>query len=72
MVGHQALQPALDAHSDDAELVTLTGTIDHALTDDLKVRGELRYDRSLEEDAGRFSSGDQDSFVGLAEIYYEF
>jgi hypothetical protein len=58
--------------SEDGELFTLTGTIDHALTDSLKVRGELRYDRSLEDDAARFSSGDQDSFVGLAEIYYEF
>ncbi|MBW2425590.1 MAG: outer membrane beta-barrel protein [Deltaproteobacteria bacterium] len=57
---------------DDRELLTLTGTVDHQLAEGLKIRGELRYDRELEEDANRFSSGDQDQLVGLAEIYYEF
>lgn len=58
--------------SDDSELLTLTGTIDHELVEGLVLRGELRYDRELEDDASRFSSGDQDQLVGLAEIYYEF
>ena len=57
---------------EDAELLTLTGTVDHELAENLVVRGELRYDRELEDDARRFSSGDADQLVGLVEMFYGF
>jgi hypothetical protein len=57
---------------DDAELLTLTATVDHELAEELVLRGELRYDRELEDDARRFSSGDADQLVGLVEMFYGF
>ena len=68
------------------EIVSLTGTIDHALTDDLKLRLEARWDTVLDNASAPFangqngpsnggaftSSGRDDQVVGLAEIYYEF
>jgi hypothetical protein len=63
------LDPAI---SDDRRLVTLTGTVDHALTEGLKLRGELRWDKELKSDAVAFSSGNDDQLVGLVEMYYEF
>lgn len=58
--------------TDDSEFITLTGTVDHALTEQLKVRGELRWDHNLEDDIAIFSSGEDDQLVGLVEMYYEF
>ncbi len=37
---------------DDIEVVSLTGTIDHSLTDNLVVRGEVRWDHSLDDSLG--------------------
>jgi Putative beta-barrel porin-2, OmpL-like. bbp2 len=60
--------------SADQEYITATGTIDHALTEGLVVRAELRYDRELDKDARAFisSSGDRDSLAGIAQMYYAF
>jgi len=58
--------------TDDSEFITLTGTVDHALTDNLKVRGEVRWDHNLEDDIQIFTSGEDDQVVGLLEMYYEF
>lgn len=60
--------------SDDQEYITVTGTLDHALTEGLVVRGELRYDRELEKDARAFitNSGDRDSLAAIAQMYYAF
>jgi hypothetical protein len=70
------------------EVLSLTGTIDHSLTDDLKLRLEARWDRRLDSgaDSGSFVNGQNGTFnpgvtangsrddqvVGLAELYYEF
>jgi len=69
-----------------AEIQSLTGTIDHSLTDDLKIRFEARWDHILDNELIAFVNGQngannssgaslssRDSqVVGLAEIYYEF
>jgi hypothetical protein len=39
------------------EVLSLTGTIDHALTDDLKLRLEARWDRQLDDNGGSFVNG---------------
>jgi hypothetical protein len=62
------------------EVFEWTNTIDYALTDDLKIRGEVRWDRNLTNNAlfvsGSSSNGAttsrDDQLVGLAEMYYEF
>jgi hypothetical protein len=60
--------------SNDQQYITATGTIDHALTEGLVVRGELRYDRELEGDSRQFitNSGDRDSLAAIAQMYYAF
>lgn len=60
--------------SNDQQYITATGTIDHALTEGLVIRGELRYDRELEGDSRQFitSSGDRDSLAAIAQMYYAF
>jgi Putative beta-barrel porin-2, OmpL-like. bbp2 len=68
-----------------SKIMSLTGTVDHALTDDLKVRFEARWDHILDNETIAFANGEngpsnggsplssRDSqVVGLAEIYYEF
>jgi Putative beta-barrel porin-2, OmpL-like. bbp2 len=68
-----------------SEIVSLTNTIDHSLTEDLKVRFEVRWDHIVDNQTQRFINGEngpsnpgssvssRDSqVVGLAEIYYEF
>ena len=62
---------------DDVEIFSLTGTVDHSLTDNLVVRGEVRWDKSLEENAFGFPPNDatsskEDQVVMMAEIYYAF
>lgn len=59
---------------DDQKYITATATIDHALTEGLVIRGELRYDRELEKDSRQFisSSGDRDSLAAIAQMYYAF
>ena len=56
---------------DDFEIFSLTGTVDHSLTDNLVVRGEVRWD-NLIEDNFSFITGEEDQVVALAEIYYAF
>jgi hypothetical protein len=63
--------------TDDVEIFSLTGTVDHSLTDNLVVRGEVRWDNSLEENAFGFppnnaTSSKEDQVVMMAEIYYAF
>jgi hypothetical protein len=58
--------------SDDQKLVTVTGTVDHALTEDLKLRGELRWDKQIDDESNTFSSGSSNQFAGIIEMYYEF
>ena len=68
--------------NDDVEIVSLTGTVDHSLTDNLVVRGEVRWDNSLEDNAfgfppdttlgGTDPGTKEDQVVLMAEIYYAF
>ena len=64
--------------SDDAELLTLTGTVDKTLAEGLVGRIELRWDTALEPDGAGFApNGDavgtnDDSLVALWQMYYEF
>ena len=62
---------------DDVEIFSLTGTVDHSLTDNLVVRGEVRWDNSLEDSAFGFPPNDatsskEDQVVLMGEIYYAF
>ena len=57
--------------TEDSELFSLTGTVDHALTDNVMVRGEVRWD-SLIESSSSFTTGEDDQVVGLAEILFAF
>jgi hypothetical protein len=66
--------------TDDLEVLSLTGTVDHSLTDNLVVRGEVRWDRSLKDSVAGFSPPNiaaganpkEDQVVAIAEIYYAF
>jgi hypothetical protein len=66
--------------ADDVEVFSLTGTVDHSLTDNLAVRGEVRWDHSFEKDGLGFpppgstagSSNKKDQVVAIAEIYFAF
>jgi hypothetical protein len=57
--------------SDDLELFSLTGTVDHALTDNLMVRGEIRWDEFI-DDTFLFAGAEEDQVVALAEILFAF
>lgn len=65
---------AISGSTKDQQYITATGTIDHALTEGLVLRGELRYDRELEGDSRAFisNSGDRDSLAAIAQMYYAF
>jgi len=61
------------------EVFEWTNTVDYALTEDLKVRGEVRWDHNLSNtpifangSSTGSSSSREDQLVGLAEMYYEF
>ncbi len=58
----------------DQEYVTISGVLDHTLTEGLVVRGELRYDRELKSGGAVFLTGNEgpESLVGLAQMYYTF
>lgn len=59
--------------TNDQQYVTATTTFDHALTEGLKLRAELRYDRELEGDSRQFIlNGERDSLAGIAQMYYAF
>ena len=60
--------------SKDQEYLTVSGVLDHALTEGLVIRGELRYDKELKNDGAVFitDSNQSDSLVGLAQMYYQF
>ncbi|MEZ4332095.1 MAG: outer membrane beta-barrel protein [Myxococcota bacterium] len=62
------------------EVLTLTFTGAHKLTDDLTLRGEMRWDRNLgnnhafaisNDGDGNFGSR-SDQLLGIAELFYEF
>lgn len=57
---------------DDGEVISLTGTVDKRLTDNLVSRIELRWDHSLEDNAATFAQDDEDQLVALWEMFYEF
>ncbi|MBY0402141.1 outer membrane beta-barrel protein [Myxococcota bacterium] len=59
---------------EDQEYITATATLDHSLTEGLKVRAELRYDHELRADVAQFitNSGNDDSFAGIAQMYDAF
>jgi hypothetical protein len=57
---------------DDGEVISLTGTLDKMLADNLVTRLELRWDHSLEDNAATFAGDDEDQLVALWEMYYEF
>jgi len=58
----------------DQEYITVTGVLDHALTEGLVVRGEVRYDRELKTDGAVFLSGKTgpESVAAIAQMYYAF
>ena len=66
--------------SEELTLYGITGTVDYALTSDLLVKAELRYDSSSSSDTffedvfigddGLFSEDDQ--FIGAVEVLYTF
>ncbi|MEE2892715.1 MAG: outer membrane beta-barrel protein [Pseudomonadota bacterium] len=63
--------------ADDLTYWTVTGTVDHMLTDRLMVRGEMRYDYSdddtvfgFADDAGGFSEDNQ--LTAMVELIYNF
>jgi hypothetical protein len=63
--------------TDDVNIFSLTGTVDHSLTDNLVVRGEIRWDHSFEDSSLAFSPAqatpnDEDQVILMAEIYYAF
>ncbi|NNL86510.1 MAG: outer membrane beta-barrel protein [Myxococcales bacterium] len=66
--------------SEELTLYGITGTVDYALTEDLLVRAELRYDSSdssdtLFEDAFTNEEGlfrEDDQFIGAVEVIYTF
>ena len=60
--------------SKDQEYITVSGVVDHSLTEGLVIRGELRYDKELKSDGAVFLSGNEgpDSLVALAQMYYQF
>lgn len=60
--------------SKDQEYITLSGVLDHALTEALTVRGEVRWDKELNTDGAVFLSGNTgpESVVGIAQMYYTF
>ena len=67
-----------DAHfvgnstNDDTEIVTLTGTVDHALSDHVTARMEFRWDTFTQKDASQFAGDNNDQVTGFAEILYKF
>jgi hypothetical protein len=61
-----------DLSGADSELFSLTSTVDHSLTDSLTVRGELRWDRQLEDGGVQFAGGSDDQAVALAELLFAF
>ena len=58
----------------DQEYITLTGVLDHALTEGLKIRGEIRYDRELKTGGSVFLTGKNgpESVAAIAQMYYQF
>jgi len=62
----------LQASGADSEVFSLTSTVDHSLTDSLTVRGELRWDRQLEDGGVQFAGGSDDQAVALAELLFAF
>ena len=62
----------LGANTDDTELLTITGTLDRALTDSLTARVELRYDELIEDGGVAFATTEEDQLVGIAQLVYSF
>jgi hypothetical protein len=58
-------------------MASLTGTVDHALTEDLMLRGEARWDHvfkggDLLPQGSGGGSGQEDQVVGVVELLYSF
>ncbi len=58
--------------TDDIEKVTLTGTVDHALSEHVTARGEVRWDTFLDDDGSQFAGDNNDQVVALAELFFSF
>jgi hypothetical protein len=59
----------LSSGGSDARLISLTGTLDHALTDHLTIKAEARWDHgSLDEVPGGFWVGDVSGSAGASAI----
>lgn len=58
--------------TDDVEIFSLTGTVDHSLTDNLVVRAEIRWDNLIEDGGGSFANAKDNQVTAIAEIYYAF
>ena len=61
----------------DEHMGSLTGTVDHALTEDLTLRGEARWDHvfkggDLLPQGSGGGSGQEDQLVGIVELLYSF
>jgi len=66
-----SLDEDFGATSNDNEIVSLTGTVDHTLAEGLVVRGEVRWDTAT-KGGNVFANNKDDQVVALAEIYYAF
>jgi hypothetical protein len=65
--------------TDSIDLFSLTGTVDHALTDNMTIRAEIRWDLGDAENSGdNFFNHDTSAFtrdnrvLALAQMYYRF
>jgi len=59
---------------DNEEIYTLTGTVDHKLTDNLTARAEVRWDTSTFDGLAvdQDGSNEDDSVLGIIELVYAF
>jgi len=72
-VEYVLVDESLAGGTDDLEIFSLTGTVDHSLTDNLVVRAEVRWDNLVEDGGGgSFANNRDDQVTAIAEIYYAF
>jgi hypothetical protein len=76
-IEYVTIEDSLFGSTDDAELLTLTGTFDKTLAEGLVTRLELRWDHNLEDNTNLGFATDtgsigDDQLVAIWQMYYEF